>query len=61
MHHQGRNEKLPSLDQCGWLCGMRLCAYFAVTLRLCAIMMEHSGALFDIDNAENSVVTLYCY
>ena len=30
-------------------------------LRLRAIMMEHFGALFDIDNAENNVVTLYCY
>jgi hypothetical protein len=34
-----------------------LCGYATAT----AITMEHSGALFDIDSAENSVVTLYCY
>ena len=39
----------------------KLCAYFAVTLRLRAITMEHSGALFDIYNTKNSVVTLYYY
>jgi hypothetical protein len=25
------------------------------------IIMEHSGALFDIDDAENSVVTPHCH
>jgi hypothetical protein len=34
-----------------------LCGY----VRLRAIVMEHHGALFDIDNTENSVVTLYRY
>ena len=34
----------------------RLCAYFAVTLELRAIVMEHSGALFDSVDAESIVI-----
>ena len=34
-----------------------LCGYATATQYL----MEHSSAEFDIDNVENSIVTLYCY
>jgi hypothetical protein len=34
---------------------------FAAGHAIRAIIMEHSGALFDINDAENSVATFYCY